>query len=115
MAKRTMRALDEMPLTPADDMPPEKTRALRLRENAGQAVFARHLNVTTSLVSQWEQGEKRPRAASLKLPTLVAKKGRSAVLFCHSLMTFLRLSQYHPPVCCAAHPMSLPCAASRLY
>ena len=34
MAKRTMRAFDEMCLTPADDMPPEKIRALRLRENA---------------------------------------------------------------------------------
>ena len=36
-------------------MPPEKPDAragLRLRENASQAVFARHLNVTTSLVSQ---------------------------------------------------------------
>ena len=57
----------------------EKIRALRLRENASQAVFARHLNVTTSLVSQWERGEKRPRGASLKLLTLVAKKGLSAV------------------------------------
>ena len=60
MAKRTMRAFDEMCLTPVEDMPPEKIRALRLRENASQAVFARHLNVTAGLVSQWERGEKRP-------------------------------------------------------
>ncbi|MDE0389845.1 MAG: helix-turn-helix domain-containing protein, partial [Rhodospirillales bacterium] len=60
MSKRTMRKFDEMCLTPVEDMPPEKIRALRLRENASQAVFARHLNVTTSLVSQWERGEKRP-------------------------------------------------------
>ena len=79
MAKRTMRPLDEMCLTPVQNMPPEKTRALRLRENASQAVFARHLNVTTSLVSQWERAEKRPRAASLKLLTLVAKNGIGAV------------------------------------
>ena len=79
MAKRTMKAFDEMCLTPVEDMPPEKIRALRLRENASQAVFARHLNVTTSLVSQWERGEKRPRGASLKLLTLVAKNGLSAV------------------------------------
>ncbi|MCY4559106.1 MAG: transcriptional regulator, partial [Chloroflexi bacterium] len=44
-----------------------------------QAVFARHLNVTTGLVSQWERGEKRPRGASLKLLTLVAKNGLGAV------------------------------------
>ena len=79
MAKRTMKAFDEMCLTPADDMPPEKTRGLRLRENASQAVFARHLNVTAGLVSQWERGEKRPRGASLKLLTLVAKNGLGAV------------------------------------
>ena len=54
-------------------------RALRLREQASQAVFARHLNVTTGLVSQWERGEKRPRGASLKLLTLVAKNGLGAV------------------------------------
>ena len=41
MAKRTVKAFDEMCLTPADDMPPGKIRALRLRENASQAVFAR--------------------------------------------------------------------------
>ena len=48
----SMRAFDEICLTPVEDMPPEKTRAVRLHENASQAVFARHLNVTTSLVSQ---------------------------------------------------------------
>lgn len=78
MAKRSMRAFDEMCLTPADDMPPETISALRLRENASQAVFARHLNVTAGLVSQWQRGEKRPRGASLKLLTLVAKNGLGA-------------------------------------
>ena len=62
MAKRTMKVFDEMCLTPVEDMSPETIRALRLRENASQAVFARHLNVTAGLVSQWERGEKRPRA-----------------------------------------------------
>ena len=79
MSKRTMKAFDEMCLTPVEDMTPEDIRALRLRENASQAVFARHLNVTTGLVSQWERGEKRPRGASLKLLTLVAKNGLGTV------------------------------------
>ena len=52
---------------------------LRLRERASQAVFARYLNVTTGLMSQWERGEKPPRGASLKLLTLVAKNGLGAV------------------------------------
>ena len=79
MSKRTMRAFDEMCLTPVKEMAPEDIRALRLRENASQAVFARYLNVTTGLVSQWERGEKLPRGASLKLLTLVAKNGLGAV------------------------------------
>ena len=79
MSKRTMWAFDEMCLTPAEEMSPADIRALRLRENASQAVFARYLNVTTGLVSQWERGEKRPRGASLKLLTLVDKNGLSAV------------------------------------
>ena len=79
MSKQTMRAFDEMCLTPVEDMSAKAIRDLRIRENASQAVFARYLNVTTSLVSQWERGEKRPRGASLKLLTLVAKNGLGAV------------------------------------
>ncbi len=79
MPKQTMRTFDEMCLTPVEEITAEEIRALRLREHASQAVFARYLNVSTGLVSQWERGEKRPRGASLKLLTLVAKNGLSAV------------------------------------
>jgi putative transcriptional regulator len=79
MSKQTMKAFDAMCLTPIDELTPEEIRAIRIRENASQAVFARYLNVTTGLVSQWERGEKRPRGASLKLLTLVAKKGLQSV------------------------------------
>lgn len=79
VSKRTIRAFDEMCLTPVEEMSPADIRALRIRENASQAVFARYLNVTTGLVSQWERGERRPRGASLKLLTLVEKNGLSGV------------------------------------
>jgi putative transcriptional regulator len=79
MAKQTMRLFDEMCLTPVEDMAPERIREIRMREHASQAVFARYLNVTAGLVSQWERGEKRPRGASLKLLTLVAKNGLGSV------------------------------------
>ena len=79
MTNRTMKAFDGMCLTLVEEMTAEDIRDLRLREKASQAVFARHLNVTTSLVSQWERGEKRPGGASLKLLTLVAKNGLGAV------------------------------------
>jgi putative transcriptional regulator len=74
-----MKAFDASCLTPVKPLTATQIRRIRLRENASQAVFARHLNVTTGLVSQWERGEKNPRGASLKLLTLVAKKGLQAV------------------------------------
>lgn len=79
MSKRTMREFDELCLTPVQALKPKEIRALRLRERASRAVFARYLNVTTGLVSQWERGEKRPQGASLKLLSLVAKDGLQAV------------------------------------
>jgi len=79
MGKRTMREFDELCLTQVQPLKPREIRALRLREGASQAVFARYLNVTTGLVSQWESGEKRPQGASLKPLTLVARNGLQAV------------------------------------
>jgi len=42
---------------------PDEIRALREREGASRAVFARYLNVTTGLISRWERGEKHPQGA----------------------------------------------------
>jgi putative transcriptional regulator len=79
MSKRTLREFDELCLTPVRPLAPGKIRQLRLRENASQAVFARYLNVSTGLISQWERGEKHPQGPSLKLLNLVAQKGLDAV------------------------------------
>ena len=75
MDKQTMRKFDDACLTPVHPLSAEEIRALREREGASQAVFARYLNVTTGLISQWERGEKHPQGASLKLLSLVAKNG----------------------------------------
>ncbi len=79
MDKRTMRQFDEACLTPVRSLTAEEIRALREREGASQAVFARYLNVTTGLVSQWERGERHPHGPSLKLLSLVAKNGLATV------------------------------------
>jgi putative transcriptional regulator len=79
MDKGTMREFDELALTPVLALKPKEIRALRMREGASQAVFARYLNVTTGLVSQWERGEKHSQGASLKLLAPVAKNGLQAV------------------------------------
>jgi len=79
MDRKTMRRFDAMCLTPVQEMTPSRIRRLRERENASQAVFAAYLNVTPSLVSKWERGEKKPQGPSLKLLSLVDKKGLDAV------------------------------------
>lgn len=79
MSKRTMKEFDEMCLTSVAELAPERIREIRLRATARRVVFVRCLNVTTGLVSRWERGEKRPRVASLKLPTLVDKNGLGAI------------------------------------
>jgi len=77
--KRTMRRFDSACLTPIRPLKPAEIRAIREREHVSQTVFANYLNVTSSLVSKWERGEKRPSGASLKLLSLVEKNGLAAV------------------------------------
>jgi putative transcriptional regulator len=77
--KQTMRRFDESCLTPVEKLSPEEIRAIREKEHASQAVFARHLNVTPVMVSKWERGEKSPSGSSLKLLALVKKKGLACI------------------------------------
>jgi putative transcriptional regulator len=79
MDKRTLRGFDELCLTSVRPMSAADIRALRARERVSQAVFARYLNVTAGLISQWERGEKRPAGASLKLLNLVDRRGLAAI------------------------------------
>jgi putative transcriptional regulator len=77
--KQTMRHFDEACLTPVQPLSPRQIRALRAREHVSQTVFASYLNVTPNLVSKWERGEKRPSGPTLKLLSLVEKRGIDAV------------------------------------
>jgi putative transcriptional regulator len=77
--KQTMRRFDEACLTPIRPLQPAEIKAIREKEHVSQTVFANYLNVTSSLVSKWERGEKRPSGASLKLLSLVEKNGLAAV------------------------------------
>jgi putative transcriptional regulator len=77
--KQTMRGFDDACLTPVTPLTATQIKELREREHVSQAVFANYLNVTTSLVSKWERGEKKPSGAALKLLSLVEKHGLTAV------------------------------------
>lgn len=73
--KQTMKRFDQSCLMPVKKLTPQEIKAIREGEQASPAVFARYLNVTPGLISQWERGEKSPTGASLKLLMLVQKKG----------------------------------------
>ncbi|MET0598307.1 MAG: DNA-binding transcriptional regulator [Mesorhizobium sp.] len=77
--KRTMREFDEACLTPIVPIAPEEIRAIRTRENLSQPVFARYLNVSKNLVSDWERGIKRPGGPALRLLTIVKERGVAAI------------------------------------
>ena len=77
--KQTMKKFDESCLTKIKEMTPDEIREIREKEMVSQSVFAIYLNVSTSVVGQWERGEKSPAGASLKLLTLVKKNGLQAI------------------------------------
>ena len=79
IGKQTMREFDESCLAPAAPMAPEEIRAIREKEHVSQPVFARYLNVSKNLVSDWERGAKRPGGPALRLLAVVRKNGLRAI------------------------------------
>lgn len=78
--KQTMRKFDKSCLTEIHQFSPDQIKALRERERVSQPVFANCLNLSKDLISQWERGIKKPSGASLKLLSLIEKKGLMAVI-----------------------------------
>lgn len=78
--KQTMREFDETCLTPSPVLQPEEIRAIREAECVSQPVFARYLNVSKNLVSEWERGVKRPGGPALRLLSIVRRKGLAAIV-----------------------------------
>ncbi|MCP8937543.1 DNA-binding transcriptional regulator [Alsobacter sp. SYSU M60028] len=78
--KATMRHFDAACLTPVAPLAPDEIKHIREDAKMSQATFAMVLNVTPTLISQWERGEKRPSGPSLKLLSLVSHKGIDAVM-----------------------------------
>jgi putative transcriptional regulator len=80
MDKATMRHFDKACLTDVDELSAEAIKGIRAKARMSQSIFALTLNVTPSLVSQWERGEKKPSGPSLKLLNLASKKGVEVIL-----------------------------------
>jgi putative transcriptional regulator len=77
--KQTMREFDEACLTPVHVLAPDEIKEIRLREHISQPVFARYLNVSKNLVSDWERGVKKPGGPALRLLTVIQKKGLQVI------------------------------------
>ena len=78
--KQTMREFDAACLSPAPALAPEEIREIREKEHVSQPVFARYLNVSKNLVSDWERGAKRPGGPALRLLALVRRNGLGAIV-----------------------------------
>lgn len=77
--KQTMREFDVACLTPVRVLSPEEIKTIRLRERISQPVFARYLNVSKNLISDWERGVKKPGGPALRLLTVIEEKGLRAI------------------------------------
>lgn len=80
MKKETLREFDALCLPKIEAYTPEKIKEIRNRYSVSQAVFAAYLNTTSSTIQKWEQGKKKPSGASLKLLSIVDKKGLDILL-----------------------------------
>jgi putative transcriptional regulator len=78
--KRRMRNFNVLCLAPVGVYDADRIRALRERLNLSQAVLAGVLNTSLSTVRKWEIGGKHPSGPSLKLLSLLDRKGLEVML-----------------------------------
>ena len=78
--KQTLRGFDAACLAPATPFKPEEIKAIREAQHVSQPVFARYLNVSKNLISDWERGKKKPGGPALRLLSIVQRKGLEAVV-----------------------------------
>ena len=80
ISKRRMQEFDALCHLGVVPMGAKEIRTLRDRFQLSQAVFAAVLNTSLSTVQKWEAGAKKPSGPSLKLLSLLERKGLEAVL-----------------------------------
>lgn len=80
ISKRRMGEFDALCNLDVAEIPPKQIKLLREKSHVSQAVFAAVINTSVSTVQKWEIGDKKPSGPSLKLLTLIQRKGLEAVL-----------------------------------
>ncbi|MDN5862117.1 MAG: DNA-binding transcriptional regulator [Salinisphaera sp.] len=80
ISKRRMGELEALCHLDVCQMSARQIKSLRKKSNVSQAVFAAVLNTSLSTVQKWEVGDKQPSGPSLKLLSLIERKGLEAII-----------------------------------
>lgn len=80
ISKRRMHEYESLSNLFVPAIAASKIKLIRKNSKLSQAVFAAVLNTSVSTVQKWEIGEKKPSGPSLKLLSLIDRKGLEAVL-----------------------------------
>jgi putative transcriptional regulator len=78
--KRALNRYDALCMEPVQSYSPEQIRTLRDRYRISQAVMASIFNTSLSTIQKWEIGEKHPGGPSLKLLSILDRKGIEALM-----------------------------------
>ena len=73
MSKRTMKVIDEVCLTPMEDIAPERIREIRLQEHASRAVFARYAPRLLALASSLPSFQRPAQEIYVRVGDLVTE------------------------------------------
>ena len=74
VSKQTLRDF-EAQAVPPPTYTAQTIRRLREQLHLSQAVFAAYLNASLSTIQKWENGEKKPSGAALRLLSVIERRG----------------------------------------
>jgi putative transcriptional regulator len=80
ITKKSMDEFEALRNLEVKPMTPRKIKQLRTKTQLSQAVFALAINTSLSTIQKWEAGDKKPSGTSLKLLSLIERKGLEVVL-----------------------------------
>ena len=79
MDSLTLREYKKLKTPKVKSFKAKQIQHIRLDNKVSQSVFAKLLNISPETVRKWEQGDRHPTGASLKLLNLVSTHGLQAL------------------------------------
>lgn len=76
----TMKNIENLCLPEIKEFSPKEIVSIRKRSRLSQAALASLFNVSKSTIQKWEQGQKKPTGASMKLLDLMERKGINSLI-----------------------------------